>query len=746
MQKRTIQILKKYFFQSVVAVSAGNNQTAEYINTMGWQLVSAVTVGVGTVLFFTVLVFPVMASFRYRRHMADSLKLSALIIKLSSEILLEQVPEPSTEELILGFSERVPRPIDLEQQQQPPAAEIPRPPSRPPPPPPPPQRPPPRPPPETTVEQEERGPEEHGPQPPPPGPPLIKTRRFSTVSPYVFPPSQAAPSSPASSASSSKISLATASEIELAREHASVAGDEQTSRGNAEVSSTPHGGAIGLVPERIASPAIGNIFYLPSRRPSRHRAVPPSRGSPPGSSGGSSGESSSLSSASEISTLSLPSPMRPLNGALAAAVAAAAAAPYPATTFNQPMVDVTSSQPPPPPPLNRPYDSGSVSSTSPAMEAKLATLNELITKIQRLLAGIRRLQYDAKFELGHALFKSNQLDLVITAHSRLMQLVIALAVVAREHHGLRTSFCRRLASTFTPNSANAWTLSGSGGGRAVVAHVTMFEHFMDAFEGPLGATMAHLGAAFGDLSVRVRRYKVDVNEPERWPGVDQEELGHSRQQREFLSLFGVGVDMHPLFYLIFVLRELRMQLHMFSTCEANLRVTLPLYNYLRPSHYRKPDLSGAMASVGTYPLRERTEHRINTPEEGVPLWRFKLWRFASILESTQFRYAVKTTLAFLIVALPFFLIPALQTFRFYWALFTVIGVSSPTHGASIQLAVSRFVGMIIAVAFSILTFLAAGYHPVTLVFVFIPFFVLAAFIKGATPYFRVASQALITYS
>jgi peptidoglycan/LPS O-acetylase OafA/YrhL len=43
----------------------------------------------------------------------------------------------------------------------------------------------------------------------------------------------------------------------------------------------------------------------------------------------------------------------------------------------------------------------------------------------------------------------------------------------------------------------------------------------------------------------------------------------------------------------------------------------------------------------------------------------------SILESRNFHFALKTTISFALIALPYYLIEELHNFRFYWALFTV---------------------------------------------------------------------------
>jgi len=351
-------------------------------------------------------------------------------------------------------------------------------------------------------------------------------------------------------------------------------------------------------------------------------------------------------------------------------------------------------------------------------QRKRGEMQRLIHMCQALLAEIRQHVVWGAFEFSYVAFKRKQVYDVLTSHARALQLAIAVGQFVLRHD---------LPAPSRP-----------------------------VFLVPVVGVIHNLARTLADLADRVKKRKVTENEHMRWPGVhesDDADLGCADpQQSHMLARIDLGADIHRLHYLVFVLRELRRQLFTFALSEANLAVTLPWYVYLSPSSWRHrfPDLSHALTVAAISENVADMSHLASPPPTGKRrVWRLWLWKVLSLVDAKEFHFALKTVIALFIVALPFFLIPALQQFGFSWAIFTVIGVSSPVHGADIDAAFRSLLAIALAVAYGIPTVIAAdatSIPGVILALMFIPYFLFLAVIKATTSYDRMASQLLVIYT
>ncbi|KAI8647098.1 Fusaric acid resistance protein-like-domain-containing protein [Parasitella parasitica] len=108
------------------------------------------------------------------------------------------------------------------------------------------------------------------------------------------------------------------------------------------------------------------------------------------------------------------------------------------------------------------------------------------------------------------------------------------------------------------------------------------------------------------------------------------------------------------------------------------------------------------------PNQRNTFNTLHTPEPKTKWRRFfiRLWQAFSLFKSQKIRYAIKSTVATIILALPAFLEPSKDFFRTYrmeWALITLMVVMTPTVGGTNLVAIYRVfstvLGCYVAMAF-----------------------------------------------
>ncbi|CEP12732.1 hypothetical protein [Parasitella parasitica] len=108
------------------------------------------------------------------------------------------------------------------------------------------------------------------------------------------------------------------------------------------------------------------------------------------------------------------------------------------------------------------------------------------------------------------------------------------------------------------------------------------------------------------------------------------------------------------------------------------------------------------------PNQRNTFNTLHTPEPKTKWRRFfiRLWQTFSLFKSQKIRYAIKSTVATILLALPAFLEPTKEFFRTYrmeWALITLMVVMTPTVGGTNLVAIYRvfstILGCYVAMAF-----------------------------------------------